>query len=103
MGMVVAVLAASPGCMGARHMAPDFGRATGAWVAAQRPPGGGTAQAVSGLDSQESTIVARAYRRSLDPKAEKGSQRQEPEILMLEKTERGRTEARPLAPSVPKE
>ncbi len=82
-------------------MTRDFGKANAAWLGSQRVNRDGASQAVSGLDSEEAAIIAKSYRRSLDPKGQKMDQR--PQVMLLQQDERGRTQANPLAPSVPKE
>ncbi len=92
---------ASMACVGDRQMTRDFGKSSAAWLGSQRVSRDGAAQAVSGLDSVEASIIAKAYRRGLDPKAERTEK--EPQVMLLQQDERGQLQAKPLAPSVPKE
>ncbi len=92
---------ASLACVGDRSMTRDFGSANAAWRERQRM-NREISQPVSGLDSEEAAIIAKSYRRSLDPKGGKADG-QQPQVMILQQDERGRTQAKTLAPSVPKE
>jgi hypothetical protein len=100
--MALACAGSMAACSGHRSLTRDFGKANGAWRERQRVNKGEVSEPVSGLDSQEAAIIAKAYRRSLDPKGEK-TDRQQPQVMILQEDERGRMQAKPLAPSVPKE
>jgi hypothetical protein len=96
--LVIAALAAV-GCTGSTHLTKSFGKSYRATMRAH-PTGDAVAkQAVKGLDSEEATIIASSYRRSL---AEKGQTSElQPEILYVApQNENGRAQ---LAPSVPQE
>lgn len=103
--IVSVVVLALAGCSG-RHLTRAHGESYRAFLdrqafrrAAATPP---YAQAEKGLDAQEAAIVARSYRQSLAPKEARG--REEPQVLIMEKSPTGYQAARaPLAPSVPKD
>ncbi len=90
------------GACARERLTETHGRSTREVFMAQRAnPGAPAAKppaALQGLDSQEATIIAETYRKSLAPK---GEQVEEPQILMIN-PEPGRPQQRPLPPSVPK-
>ncbi|WP_242333430.1 MULTISPECIES: hypothetical protein [unclassified Anaeromyxobacter] len=95
-----ALAALAAGCA-REHLTETHGRAMREiFVAQQANPGAPRVPApaaLNGLDSQEATIIAETYRKSLAPKGEKV---EEPQVLMLT-PQTTRDRQRPLAPSVP--
>jgi type IV pilus biogenesis protein CpaD/CtpE len=95
-----ALMALAAGCA-REHLTETHGRATRELFAVQRAnpgaPRGPEPKALTGLDSQEATIIADTYRRSLAPE---DTRVEEPGMLLLE-PQSNRERQRPLAPSVP--
>lgn len=103
-GVWVAIVALASGCA-REHLTETHGRATREIFARQAanptpsPKGAPPPAALKGLDSQEATIIAEGFRRSLVPK---GERLEEPPVLLVgPRTDR--QPQRPLAPSVPKQ
>lgn len=95
----IVVVATLAGCgWRQQHLSGDYGKSFDAIFAAQAVERQTPARAASGLDSQEASIIAQTYRKSLAPK--EVSAKEQP-ILMVAPTREG--QAQPLAPSVPKE
>jgi FMN-dependent NADH-azoreductase len=96
--VMAAVVAA--GCTGSSHLTENFGKSYRETMRAQHTGDAALAkQAVKGLDSEEATIVASSYRKSLAPKGQTSDA--QPEILYVApQRDGGQTQ---LAPSVPQE
>ncbi|WP_242343567.1 hypothetical protein [Anaeromyxobacter terrae] len=98
--VVAALVVLAAGCA-REHLTETHGRAMREIMTAQRAnpaaPRGPAPAALDGLDSQEATIIAETYRKSLAPKGERV---EEPPVLLLS-PQANRDRQRPLAPSVP--
>jgi hypothetical protein len=100
---VVVALVALTACTSSSHLTESFGTSYRATLARQQavetPP---FRVAEKGLDAQEAAIISGSYRRSLAP-PQAGSQREEPEVILVQQPQRGGQQRAPLAPSVPKD
>jgi hypothetical protein len=102
---VIAIALLGAGCV-REHLTETQGRSTREVFAAQRAnpdaPAARPPAALQGLDSQEATIIAETFLKSLAPK---GEQYEEPRILMVNPTpgRPAQPNPRPLPPSVPKQ
>jgi hypothetical protein len=97
--LVIAAFAAA-GCTGSTHLTENFGKSYRATMRAQHTGDAVPKQAVKGLDSEEATIIASSYRKSLAPKGQ--TSEAQPEILYVA-PQRGDGGRAQLAPSVPQE
>ncbi len=78
----IAVALVLGGCAAPAHLSEHFGLDTDAWFTRQEVrPKGTSAVPVSGLDSQEATLISDKYRRSLGPKTAASSQ--QPQMLYV--------------------
>jgi type IV pilus biogenesis protein CpaD/CtpE len=98
--VLTAVVVLAAGCA-REHLTETHGRSMRETFTAQQAnpgaPRGSAPAALNGLDSQEATIIAETYRRSLAPK---GERIEEPPVLLLS-PQANRGMQRPLPPSVP--
>lgn len=89
------------GCSGRVHITKGHGDSVRAALRAQAAePAAKRTNAVEGLDSQEASIIADSYRRSLAPK---GQTVEEEPVIIVAPPSRGTPRQTPLAPSVPQE
>jgi hypothetical protein len=95
--IVVLVAVGVSGCR-QRHLIRDYGDSFEKAFAVQQARPDKTAEAVSGLDSQEAAITADNYRSGLAPKDKEV--KEEPTIIVAPPAQQRREQ---LAPSVPKE
>ena len=95
-------VALAAGCASRTHMTETQGRSYRAAFQQQAPTKAKISGPVSGLDSQEATIIADSYRRSLAPRAV-AQQRQDQLLLIGQQPIGGAAPSlMPVAPSVPK-
>lgn len=99
---VAAVVATGTlGCAGRAHLADSTGRSYQAAFAQQgAAPRGGITGPVTGLDSQEASIIARTYRGSLAPKVVRQAYGEQPILLLGPQA--GESGTRMPPPSVPR-
>jgi len=93
-------LGAAAGCAARAHITPTHGQSSRAVFARQAPPVAEVAGPVSGLDSQEASIVSDTYRASLSPK---DAPPKEDPYLMVAPPPRTSGRAMLPPPSVPRE
>jgi hypothetical protein len=102
-GIELAFIAvALTGCASRAHLTETQGRSYHAFFQRQAPPQAKISGPVSGLDSQEATIIAESYRRSLAPR--QVAQQRPDQILLVGPQPLGGAapSLMPPAPSVPR-
>ncbi|ABS28140.1 hypothetical protein [Anaeromyxobacter sp. Fw109-5] len=100
--VVAALVVLAAGCA-REHLTETHGKSMRESFAVQRanpdaPRRGPPPKALTGLDSQEATIIAETYRKSLAPE---GTAVEEPEVLLIAPPQSTRQRPQALPPSVP--